>query len=107
MKPLYKIHEKIIKIVFGNSQNEIPLNLKQKYELEVLLHNYETLQTIFKNSTSVTRKKLIELPKPLLEAGKKKNYYCAIEVFNSLPNQLKILSEKERKKKLKEYLSKR
>ena len=79
MKPLHKIHEKIeekiIKRVFGNSQhNEIPLNLTKKCELETLLHNYETLQIKFNNSDSVHRKKLTELPKPLLGVGKKKNY---------------------------------
>ena len=43
--------------------NDYPLNLEQLFTFNSLMYHYETLQKKFITSTSITRKKLIKLPK--------------------------------------------
>ena len=49
-------------------------------------------------STSITRKKLIKLPKSKKAISDKCNYVTAIRTFNELPNEYKVLKLNEKNK---------
>ena len=63
---------------------------------------YNSLSTTYCNSTSITRKKDIPVPKHEKTIYKKNCIYTAIKYFNSLPNNYKNLkmSHKIIKKKV-------
>ena len=104
---LQNLQTRILKIINKNSfDNNLPLNLKQLFDYESIVYNYNTLKNIFLNSESVTRNKSIQLPKYVKTISNKNNYINAIKLYNSLPNELKVLniSNKASKMKLKEWI---
>lgn len=104
LAPLLKIHEKIIKIVFANNKKEIPLSINSRFKLQATILHFDRLKEIYLNSTSVTRFKSIQLPKVKQEVGKKDTFFVAIETFNKLPNDVKLVDKVQIKKKMKRYL---
>ena len=68
------------------------------------MYYYENLKENCISSKKITRFKLIESPEKNRKFSNKNNYLIAIRIFNSLPNQLKILAKSSRKKKLKEWM---
>ena len=104
---LQNLQTRILKIINKNSfDNNLPLNLKQLFDYESIVYNYNTLKNIFLNSESVTRNKSIQLPKYVKTISNNNNYINAIKLYNSLPNELKVLniSNKASKMKLKEWI---
>lgn len=104
--PLYKVHAKIVKILTNfNTNTNLPLDLYQKYIFEIIMHHYKELSVLFEQNTSITRNKLLLLPKAKLEIGRKSLKYSAIINFNKLPNELKKIKNKNGKNKIKSYCS--
>lgn len=107
---LVNLQVRILKIIFKGKIEQIKsrliLNVKQNYTLNVLMYNYDLLKNLYKNSESRTRNKIIALPYARLNVGKKRHCYKAIDIFNKLPNELKILNNSTQiiKKKIKKWL---
>ena len=105
---LQTLQTRLLKIINKNtfSQNN-PLNLEQLFNYNCLLFYYDKLTEEFSKSAKITRFKLIELPSKKKPITNKNNYYIAVRAFNSLPNELKILTKNvknERKQKLKDWI---
>ena len=83
---LQRLQNRLLKIINKNKfvANDNPLNLKQLFTFNSLMYHYETLQKKFITSTSITRKKLIKLPKSKKAISDKSNYVTAIRTFNEL-----------------------
>ena len=93
LTPLLNLQKRILKIISKDKRNFINVpNLKQIYCLSCLLMNYRDLQNLYIKSTCLTRFRSIPLPKEELEVGKRSQIYTAIEIFNQLPNNLKLLN---------------
>lgn len=103
---LKNLQKKLLKII--NKNNFViqgnPLHIQQMYELESLSFHYENLKSMHSSSKSNTRKKLIQIPIRWKTVSSKNSYIKAIELFNNLPNNLKNLTTKCKKKKLKEWI---
>lgn len=102
---LHRLQQRILKIINKNrlAKNN-PMTLEQLFNYNSVLFYYEKLKNNFERSTSVTRFKLIEIPKRNKTISSKNNYLIAVRLFNSLPNELKVLSKNQRKQKLKEWI---
>lgn len=85
---------------------ENPLTIKQQFRFESLYYYYTTFQSIFLNSSSVTRKKQIQLPLMSKIVSNKMGFINAIKLFNELPNDLKTLDVTKNKTifKLKKWI---
>ena len=87
------------------------LNLDQQFAYESLLYprlyHYEDLKDNFIKSNSITRKKCIIVPKDNKRISNKISYLRVITCYNSLPNNLKTLTNRSnRNVKLKEWIIK-
>lgn len=104
---LQNIQNRILKKVYKNffPQNK-PLNMLQIFALESLKYNYNELRNIYINSKSITRQKIIPLPRIYKTVSEKNHKIKAIRIFNKLPNDLKDLeiTKKATNKKLKEWI---
>ena len=107
---LQNIQTRILKIIHKNYFVEnTPLNIKQVFTLDALMHHYEDLKEIYKKSNSKTRNKSY-LPKTIKDVSNKNSYLVALRTYNSLPKELKSLySNKNNRKytlknKLKNYI---
>lgn len=104
---LQRLQNKILKIINKNkfSLEKRPCNIDQQYALEAVLYHYEALSNMYSESSSQTRNKSIQLPKRLKTISSKRSYIKAILVFNKLPNELKVIgNKKKRKRMLKEFI---
>lgn len=102
------IQNKLLKIINKN-QFQIqytPLTVRQLFQLEAVMYHYPNLRNSYNKSTSNTRNKTIQLPKIGKTVSKKNSYFVAINVFNSLTNDLKTLSTTKVtiKKRLKNFI---
>ena len=90
---LQNLQNRLLKIINKNKfiASENPLNLEQLFTFNSLMYHYESLKQKFITSTSVTRKKLIVLPKNKKAISNKCNYVTAVRTFNELPNEYKVL----------------
>ena len=81
------------------------LDLDQHFTYESLLYHYEDLKDNFIKSNSITRNKHYST-KTQKRISNKICYLRAIKGYNSLPNNLKTLTNKNnRKVKLKEWIN--
>lgn len=98
---------KLLKIVNKKKFNaNNPLNLQQLFALESLKYHYDELKNKFLNLNSITRNKSILIPKRSKTISIKNSRIRAISVFNSIPNELKVLNnEFARKRKLKKWVA--
>ena len=104
---LQRVQNKILKLVNKNKLiiDKNPLNLEQLFAYESLIFHYEELSDRFIRSSSTTRNKSIPLPQRYKEVSSKNSCMKAISLFNSLPNELKIISNLiSRKTKLKRWI---
>ena len=104
---LQNLQNRLLKIINKNKfiASENPLNLEQLFTFNSLMYHYESLQQKFITSTSVTRKKLIVLPKNKKAISNKCNYVTAVRTFNELPNEYKVLQiNVNNKNKIKEWI---
>ena len=98
---LERLQTKILKIINKDKfvTNNYPRNIHQRYGLESLLYHYDSLKSSFIMSNSKTRNKSLQLPKMDKKASNKSSYLKAICLFNSLPNDLKVLETVSLRKK--------
>ena len=104
---LQNLRNRLLKIINKNKfiASENPLNLEQLFTFNSLMYHYESLQQKFITSTSVTRKKLIVLPKNKKAISNECNYVTAVRTFNELPNEYKVLQiNVNNKNKIKEWI---
>lgn len=107
---LQALQNRIIEIINKNKfVAENPLNLVQSFTLESILYYYEKLKEEFLKSESKTRRKLVTLPeynKMDKRVSDKSSLLRAINTFNFMPNDLKILSlnKKSLRNKLSMYI---
>lgn len=104
---LQTVQTRILKIINKNTFQKInPLNLKQLFASESLRHNYNSLKDQYVKSTSRTRHKAIITPKYYKTVSTKNNYIKAINIFNKLPNEFKMLDIKKKASiaKIKDWL---
>lgn len=105
---LQGIQKKILKIINKSHfvLNDRPLNIRQMFYLEVTSFHYQTLKNIYINSLSKTRNKNIQLPKITKSISKKNSYYVAVNIYNKLSGDLKIMGYKKSsmKKRLKSFI---
>lgn len=103
---LQNLQKRLLKII--NKNNFIidrnPLSIGQLYALESLYYHYNNLQSKYQNSNSKTRNKSIQIPTRYKTVSIKSSLAKAISLFNSLPNELKNLQIKDKKKKLKIWI---
>ncbi|KAJ8686749.1 hypothetical protein QAD02_022543 [Eretmocerus hayati] len=105
-RKIQKVYVEIISIwKFGNSEKKL-LNLQQKYVLEALLYNYNFLAEDYGNNQLNTRNKLAQSAKNIKEVWKRSHMYSFIMYFYKLPPDLKNLGVKQRRMKIKEYITK-
>lgn len=90
---LQNIQNRILKIVNKNKfvVSNNPLNLSQTFSYEALRYHFSTLKNLFVHSNSITRNKSIQLPNRKRNISSKNSYIKAIQLFNTLPNELKTL----------------
>lgn len=101
---LQRLQSKLIKIVFNNNRiiEKIPLNINQLFSFECLTYHYNKLKDLYANSTSITRNKILPLPKMSKTVGTKSSIFKATNIFNCLTNELKTLnSVKSKNSKIK------
>lgn len=102
------MQNKILKIInkYQFSINNNPLNLEQLYTFESLIYHYDSLRDKFLESESRTRFKFIQMPKRHKTISSKISYITAIRVFNNLDNELKIIKNKNvKKRRLKDWIT--
>ena len=107
LQRLEKLEARVHKIINKNDfVNDNPLNIQQAYAYESLLYNFNTLKFTYLNSASITRSKLILLPKNTKRVSDKSNYIKAIKLYNKLPNDYKTLDTKKKsaKDKIKDWI---
>ena len=106
---LQSVQTRILKIINKNNFQEIiPLNLQQLFAYDCLRFYYSNLKEQFNNSTRQTRYKSIIPPKHHKTVSNKNSYLRAIFIFNSMPNNLKVLDieKKSTNKKIKDWIRK-
>ena len=102
LQRLEKLEARVHKIINKNDfVNDNPLNIQQAYAYESLLYNFNTLKFTYLNSASITRSKLILLPKNTKRVSDKSNYIKAIKLYNKLPNDYKTLDTTKNLPKIK------
>ena len=104
---LIKLQIRLLKIINKNkfAVDKNPISIDQIFSYESLSYHYEELQTTYINSNSNTRKKHIQIPRRHLAVSIKNSYIRAITHFNNLPNELKTIRNKNRRKlKLKQWV---
>ena len=74
-----------------NSDTKL-LNLKDLYTIKATTYNYQNLKKQFQESNSKTRHRTIRPPDHNKEIAKKNSKNGAITFFNTLPNNLKVLT---------------
>lgn len=102
--PLISMQKRILK-KFGASQNT-PLNIKQRFVLNSLLHFYDACRNLYNRYDGRSRHKNIKIPKVKKSRYYKSPYYVAIKYYNLLPTEYKNLTvmNKANKCKLKKWL---
>ena len=105
-KLLQNLQNKLLKIINKNKFDTYrnPMKLEQICALESLTYHYDNLKSKFLASNSITRKKYIQIPNRKKTVSRKNSYIKAINLFNILPDDLKILCTKNKKTKLKEWV---
>lgn len=104
---LQNVQKRILKIVNKNTfVSENPMNLRQLFAYESLQYYYNVNSDKFSKSNSVTRNKNIQIPKIYKTVNDKNSYIKAIKLFNSLPNEYKLLniSKSSNRYTLKEWI---
>lgn len=105
---LQTVQNKILKVINKNNPCVMnnPVNLEQLFTIESLNYHYASLRDKYLTSTSITRNKIIPLPKINKRISTKHSYNKAIKTFNLLPNDLKCLVHNKKiiKKKLLKWL---
>lgn len=83
------------------------MNLTQLFAFESIKYKYNELKNIYIESTSITRNKIITLPRINKTVSNKSNNIKAIKIYNQLPKELKNLdiSKKSSNNKLKEWIN--
>lgn len=105
---LQSIQTRILKIINKNTFQRIgPLNLQQLFKYNCITYHYKNLTDKFINSTSITRNKLIIPPKYHKTISTKNSYIKAVNTFNNLPNDLKILDIRKlsNSRKIKDWIA--
>ena len=104
---LMNLQKRLLKIIHKNQfiTTKNPLNISQLFALETLYYHYNTLESKYMNSDSITRNKNIILPKCHKKISNKNSYIYATKLFNLLPNSLKNIRTKNRKKLLKNWIA--
>ena len=95
LEPLNNLQLKFIKIL---KSDKIP-TIKQLYITRCVMFHYDSLQSSYCNSDSITRNKQLSLPSCKKTLTKKKSIYTATKYFNFLQNRLKDLAENKKTKK--------
>lgn len=105
---LQHLQNRIIKIIKRNKFTiaNYPLNIENSFNLACISHHYYELNIRFKQSKSITRRKMICAPKTFLKVSDKSSIITATRLFNSLPIQYKQLdfSKAKIKKLLKKWI---
>lgn len=96
------LQSKFIKLL----QSKDILNFDQLYIMRCICYHYDNMREIYISSTSVTRHKLIEIPKMNKRIKEKDSLITAIRYYNKLPSELKSLTctKKCIKNKMSEYV---
>ena len=102
LEPLNNLQLKFIKIL---KSDKIP-TIKQLYITRCIMFHYDTLQSSYCNSGSITRNKQLSLPSYKKTLTKKNSTYTATKYFNYLPNGLKDLAvnKKTKKEKIQSFI---
>lgn len=107
LNALQRLQCRLLKLVnknmFFDSKN--PLNLRQLFTLNAIIYHYDVLVNTYINSSSITRHRPIQLPIYNKRIMNKSSYFMAIKIFNVLPQKLKTLRIRNRKKQLKKWIS--
>lgn len=89
---LQQVQNRLIKLMNKNFFVEKnPLSIKQTFAFEALIYYYNMNKHKYINSNSITRYKLIQIPKTQKGVSDKNSYIRSIKLFNSLPNVYKEL----------------
>ena len=99
VKILQNLQNRILKIISKNTfvVNNYPLQVEQMFKLESVVFHYSELTEIYKTSVNKTRFKSIPLPKIHKTISYKDSNFIAVKIFNQLPENLKVLSNKQTK----------
>lgn len=105
---IQNLQNRLLKIVNKDQSvtHNSPFNLKQCFAYESLYFHYNALREKYTNSKSITRNKSLKLPQICKAVGGKNSFMRAVTLFNSLPNELKLMQNvKTKKNKLKNWVA--
>ena len=97
---LIKLQKSVLKVIFSKNTNlnsiKVPPSIRQTFFTESLMSQYQILNFLYETSFSYTRNKNIQLPKNVLNVGKRSFGYVAIKIYNLLPSEYKLLKIKHK-----------
>lgn len=94
---LESLQRRLLKIISKNNNDFTkPLTIKGSFDIECLLYFYTNLREKYRESSSITRNKILNLPRINKSVNFKNSELVAIKLFNILPNELKKLNLKKK-----------